>query len=153
MTRGEFWNWKGQLAYQSFLGGGYLSKVGSETVVWPANFQLSLFVFVGSICYQTVSAVRLCSVFHILTPTTLSAVSAPLPTPTHFSLHWWLLFAPLYIFRRVWILREVATSFLISVCLSASPCGKPRFAQHDYLRFEYFFFKFTYEKCVKIWKG
>jgi hypothetical protein len=53
-----------------------------------------------------------------LTLTTLSAIRAHLPTPSHFSLHWCPFSAPLTFLDAVEILRKVATIFLMSVCTS-----------------------------------
>ena len=114
MTKGESLELERTVSISTILCDGLLYKVWSQAFICPVYTQPSMFILLGRIFYPTVSSVSLCSFLHILTPTMLSTISTPPPTPSHFSLHLRLLSAPIYSFRPKEVSRELATSFLMS---------------------------------------
>jgi hypothetical protein len=124
--------------YKTFLGVGYLSKVGIETYMAGLQSDLHVHIVVTNILPNSPLDDPV-FILYSLPPTTLSTIRTPLPTPSYVSLDWCPISAPLTFLDAFEILRAVATIFLMYVCLSVSPHQNPRFPQQGYVMFEYFF--------------
>jgi len=123
MTKGEPMELERTVSISIIFGGGYLYKVGCEIFYGRLLFSPPFSYFWDA--YSPHPSLRWASVLFficILTPTTLSAIPAPIPTPSHFSLHLCLISAHLFIFRSV---RNIANSGykLNDICLSVCPHG------------------------------